>query len=53
MACRVIDIYKKDDHDEIGFTLLEKGRTDPKMFTMTARPREPLYVSLKSLLKRL
>ena len=52
-SCKVIDIYKTDDREEIGFTLLEKGKTEPKMFTMTARPREALHVSLKELLKRL
>ena len=50
--CKVIDIYR-GNQDEIGFTLLERGKSEPQMFTMTARPKEPLYVSLKYLLQRL
>lgn len=53
MSCKIIDIYKSEDNYEIAFTLLEKGRTEPKMFTMTASYKEPLHISLKHLLKQL
>lgn len=52
IPCRVVDIHR-GSRLEIGFSLLQRGRTKPKMFTMTALPAEPLQVSLKYLLKKL
>ena len=52
MTCKVVGIYIQSP-PEIGFTLLEHGKSGPKMFTMTAHCRDVLDVSLKDLLKKL
>jgi len=51
-AHRVVDVCTSIP-SEIGLTLLQVGRTDPKMFYAAFHPKNTLTVSLKHLLKKL